>query len=538
MWTRDGNSSSHVFLGHPFLRVTNIDIPYSIKHSDELLLIVCRRRPYLQRWKSTVNLPVTDNLYLPPLARHAFLPPFHNVWYRTVGESSFNSPHHLCNLPTSHIIHLISTAMEEQRRYRFSRHLMMIIGRASGRDLLSFPLPRRGCLPLQTLLPPGLLYYVVVLELVPAMVSAAFVYAVNFIGLAIAALTVRPPLPAEDPRLLIGELDTIQNVNQVMEKFFAGTNSTTLEQWHEALPTDEEKEQMTQLVADLLNAEDFYELDDAWLRKKFPTIAASAFMTILMKGNYVMVHERHVVSGKFPRMWGYIIIANKHHFKRNLHHSAAHFQSDGDVCNEAAAVFEQTGSRTLVVAGASRYAVKGNNPSPCQKSSQIADAAHSCDVMFHTLNLAVLSAVKQNRDENVFLQWHGMAETSCSASPVFISTGAHGSHPIYDRSIPANKLASVLNAHMGKVVAHTPRTDKTCKLIATTNVFGRAVYGVPVHRLCYTKAKNEDITGQFVHIEQKRKFRDNWNIWADVISEVFARTGGAERYRNQGKSAF
>ncbi|KAK0398098.1 hypothetical protein QR680_002426 [Steinernema hermaphroditum] len=362
----------------------------------------------------------------------------------------------------------------------------------------------------------------------PGMVSTVFLYALHIVGLAIAALAdVRPPVVVEFPSLLIdkhAELDSVQSMNEIMQNFFAGSNSTTLERWYKALPTAEEKMQMKELVADLLEADEFHNYDDLWFHKKYPKLAESMCMTILKKGQYVMVHERRTVTGKFARMWGYIVVANKRSFKRPIHHSAAHFQSDGDVCNEAASVFEQTKSRTLVVAGASRYAVKGDNRSPCQKSYQIADAAHSCATMFQAMNLAVLSAVNRSdrAREDVFIQWHGMGEKSCSASPVFISTGAHGMHPIYNiTSIPANRLVSRLNLHMGQVVAHTPRTDSTCKLVATSNVFGRAIYGVPIESVCDTRAKDEDITGHFVHIEQKRKFRDSWNVWADVVNAVF-----------------
>ncbi|TMS37695.1 hypothetical protein L596_004575 [Steinernema carpocapsae] len=364
------------------------------------------------------------------------------------------------------------------------------------------------------------------------MVSVAFYYALHIVGLAIATLAdvpQHPPPPAavEFWKLLNEKqlkLTSIQELNGIMQNFFATENSTTLDHWKRGLPTTEEKTEITALISDLLNADDFHDFNYFWLRKKYPTLTQSVVVTVFNKGRHAMVHESQMVGEKFARMWGYVLVTNKRFAKRPLHHSAAHFQSDGDVCNQAASVFEQTSSRTLVVAGASRFSVKGDNRSPCQSLYQVADAAHACYTMFQTMNLAVLASVNQMQDSNdhAFIQWHGMAETSCSHSPVFISAGARGDHPVYNSStIPASKLVSRLNDHMGRIVAHTPRTDKVCRLIATSNIFGRAIYGVPADNVCNTRVNDQNVTGRFIHIEQKREFRDSWDVWADVVNAVF-----------------
>lgn len=73
-----------------------------------------------------------------------------------------------------------------------------------------------------------------------------------------------------------------------------------------------------------------------------------------------MIHEQIKDDALFPRLWGYIVIASRNHAAYpRIHHSAPHFESDGDVTNESAVIFEQTKGRSLIIAGASRYAVIG-----------------------------------------------------------------------------------------------------------------------------------------------------------------------------------
>ena len=75
----------------------------------------------------------------------------------------------------------------------------------------------------------------------------------------------------------------------------------------------------------------------------------------------------------------------------------------GDVCNQAAAIFERTGSRSLVVAGATRFSLRGNISSPCQPRNAIADAAHNNLTMFHTMCVGLFETSKNG----IFMQWHG-----------------------------------------------------------------------------------------------------------------------------------
>ncbi|KAI1705478.1 serpentine type 7TM GPCR receptor class ab chemoreceptor domain-containing protein [Ditylenchus destructor] len=85
----------------------------------------------------------------------------------------------------------------------------------------------------------------------------------------------------------------------------------------------------------------------------FQVLARSISVTVIgRQRQFCVIHENvDPITGKFPRYWGYVVIASKSAAKRPyLHHSASHFLSDGDVCNQAATLFERTQSRSLVVA--------------------------------------------------------------------------------------------------------------------------------------------------------------------------------------------
>ncbi|KAI1717224.1 hypothetical protein DdX_06961 [Ditylenchus destructor] len=281
----------------------------------------------------------------------------------------------------------------------------------------------------------------------------------------------------------MGEDDTVVRLNREFEKYFATTDSLTEEQWKNALPTPMERIQMS--------------LDER---------------------QYCVIHEKlDPKSGKFPRYWGYVVIrASSNATRPYLHHSAAHFQTDGDVCAQAAALFERTGSRTLVVAGASRFAVQGNLTSPCQPPNALADAAHNNETMFHLMNVAISEAMSAHPPSyrNVFIQWHGMANTSCPASDIYASAGARSTNFIYqDPEAPVNKIVRAVNRVSGSDLAKTPAMDSNCRLQATTNVFGRFLNGVTA---------DQNITGDFVHIEQKQEARDDWEMWTQALEQAFA----------------
>ncbi|KAI6171079.1 hypothetical protein M3Y97_01084900 [Aphelenchoides bicaudatus] len=308
----------------------------------------------------------------------------------------------------------------------------------------------------------------------------------------------------------------------------ARTNTTSLEEWTNALPTDSEKNEMFELISMLYPMETYDNLNNSLLTENFPHLAKVMQLTVL-ENRFCVIHEpldATSPSFKFPRFFGFIVLRAEQGVSKRLHHSAAHFETDGHVCRQASAMFSQTGSKSLVVAGASRWAVKGSNPSPCQRSNQIADASHNTDLMFHVANVALWEAAKrystsrQNLIDH-FIQWHGMAETSCPNSMAFISVGASLKHSVYQNdNLYANRLKSSLNQITGYKFAQTPQTDMKCSLRATTNVFGRVINGVHVGDECLALAPSKSILGNFIHIEQKNQSREDLSLWVKALNRI------------------
>uniref|UniRef100_A0A7I4YZU5 Conserved plasma membrane protein n=1 Tax=Haemonchus contortus TaxID=6289 RepID=A0A7I4YZU5_HAECO len=319
---------------------------------------------------------------------------------------------------------------------------------------------------------------------------------------------------------------SIAELNTYLETFFAMQNTTTVEEWEKSLPTPEEREDMRKLLSYVYRLDVFENLNGEVL-KNYPHLMEYLNITVL-QGHYCVIHEL-IPKGPllFPRMWGYTVIASKSFARRLVHHSAVHYDSDGPVCAQAAALFENTQSRTLAIAGASRYAVKGNHPSECQQKFQLADAAHNNRTMFHWVS----TVLKDLADEEMkavgkdnghfFIQWHGMAQTSCMASDVFLSAGIHNGS-IYETDIPVRRLAASFNRLAEQEMkASTPREDPDCRLTATTNVFGRYINGVLLENVCNTSAEEKNVIGRFAHVEQKAAGRAYISLWTSVIEDAF-----------------
>uniref|UniRef100_A0A914YLH4 Uncharacterized protein n=1 Tax=Panagrolaimus superbus TaxID=310955 RepID=A0A914YLH4_9BILA len=236
-------------------------------------------------------------------------------------------------------------------------------------------------------------------------------------------------------------------MNAEFEKRFADKDQLSIEQWQAALPTMNERKEIGTLIDFLMTLSTFENLSSSKLLSYYQNINKSINITFY-KTEYAIIHEIYnpYDSLPFKRYFGYTVIASRTiASKPYLHHGAPHFGFDGNVCNQSAEIFEQSFGRTLVVAGAHRYAVRDRTPpNPCQSNFAIADPAHNNLTMFHAFNEAILSASKRQSEFHLipyfFIQWHGMSEESCPNSPVFISTGASGNDSIYlNSSLAANK---------------------------------------------------------------------------------------------------
>lgn len=87
------------------------------------------------------------------------------------------------------------------------------------------------------------------------------------------------------------------------------------------------------------------------------------YKIIKLKGYYCIIHEhlpnKNQAAVRFSRFWGYTVITSRNYVIRSyIHHSVAHFYTDGNVLKEAVVIFKKTLSRSLVAAGASRFSVQ------------------------------------------------------------------------------------------------------------------------------------------------------------------------------------
>ncbi|KAI6225174.1 Transporter, major facilitator family protein [Aphelenchoides fujianensis] len=305
---------------------------------------------------------------------------------------------------------------------------------------------------------------------------------------------------------------------QLYQKFkpaLALSDSLSLEEWTNALPTDQEKEEMTQLIAKLYPMKNFSGVDNAMFKRLYPTLSKSINLTVI-DNLYCVIHEpfQETPGFKFPRFFGFAVLAAESAVRTRLHHSAAHFQTDGPVCLQAAAFFGAT--------GASPWSLRGRvdgrkHMSGCQSKEAIADASHNTDLMFHVWNVALWKAAVGNGSADD-VKDHFI---HCPNSDAFISCGVRGNHSVYDdESAFANKLKSAVNSIAGADFAQTPRTDPKCTLRATTNVFGRVINGVPVGEECEQNAASADVRGRFLHIEQKSKSRRNLALWENAFEAI------------------
>lgn len=219
----------------------------------------------------------------------------------------------------------------------------------------------------------------------------------------------------------------------------------------------------------------------------------------------------------------------------DIHVHVPHPITDGTVLEQGAFVLEETQcARTLLVAGTTRNAVS-NVENECQKGYGLLDAAHQDRLMFHHTVVQLSKLYSSNsafHDRDfVTVQLHGMAETTCADTDVYLSDGTSLTSPT-DRSKPEythffglyDAIRSVKPTWNTSHVGSDEYGD--CKLKATTNVQGRYLnLGDMTHSPDTCAVQPRKVSGRFIHIEQVRKVRDideEGRIWAQIFNTAFS----------------
>ncbi|CAJ0934055.1 unnamed protein product, partial [Mesorhabditis belari] len=324
-------------------------------------------------------------------------------------------------------------------------------------------------------------------------------------------------------------------LNAYFEKFFSRKDTETVETWTKKLPTKAEIQEAHQLVPLLYGITKIEDCSSSLLAS-FKELQKSLQISPFLN-RYCVLHEKFPTTSpmRFARAFGYMAVAMPDFVQRQIHHSAAHFQSDDEVDQQAAYLFENTDSRSLIVAGASRFCIQGTSPSErngsafpagtnstCQPGNTVSDAAHNTNLLFHHYNMAIRDATLTRKESPIFIQWHGMAAESCTKTDAFVSAGAYSGAPVYnDIGTNPNRIVTAVRLITNVFIAGTPKTDPDCNLIAETNVFGRYIYGVPFESLCQNVSPYDKRDGTFIHIEQHINSRNDLADWARILPVAF-----------------
>lgn len=220
------------------------------------------------------------------------------------------------------------------------------------------------------------------------------------------------------------------------------------------------------------------------------------------------------LDGSVDRGWGTLIVNLQP--RRLVDIQIAHPLNDSNTGTQGISLFERTGARAFLMAGTHRRANAAT--STCQSSFKIADAAHNTNLPFHWIAAAMQAEDSTRNVVATSLQFHGMASSSCVGVDVYLTQGS-GTLAL-DTAGALMGLQTALVDKWSTWQVTIPGDAPTCNLSGGSNVQGRLKNGVPAEQVCTQAAVVSDISGTFIHIEQKIAFRDPLD-WVGALEEVF-----------------
>ncbi len=244
---------------------------------------------------------------------------------------------------------------------------------------------------------------------------------------------------------------------------------------------------------------------------------------------YCVLAEIAGVGDPDKKAWGTFI--TRLDPQRELAIQIPHPLNDSNTPEQGASVFKTTGARSFLLSGAHRNA--NDATSSCQSSYKEADAAHNVEHMFAPTTEATLDwyQTRQQGDELVVIQFHGMGSSTCSGVDAYMT---YGRPPGDGNPVAGDQIldleAELEAAHPSWVVI-VPGESPTCTLNATTNTQGRFLNGVAPGSVCGTAATS--YSGRFIHIEQKFDFRAPED-WVDPIEAAWTVGCVADQHFEEG----
>jgi hypothetical protein len=203
-------------------------------------------------------------------------------------------------------------------------------------------------------------------------------------------------------------------------------------------------------------------------------------------------------DGRVDLGWGTFVVNPR--ATRPLHIDIAHPLFDSNTAAEGIRVFKQTDSRTFLMSGAHRNANVA--ASSCQVSYKEADVAHNTVNMFQPTLLEREDFFASTGGETA-IQFHGMGSSSCPGVDVYLT---YGRNQVPAAGSPLAVLKSELQSAHPDWAVRVPGDTPGCSLHGSSNTQGRRINGVPEQDVCSTAAA--DVSGRFLHIEQKFAYRD------------------------------
>jgi len=307
---------------------------------------------------------------------------------------------------------------------------------------------------------------------------------------------------------------TSDEMVEAVDRYVQGTLRARIESIQDAMPrrgsegfvppTSGELDRWRTIV-DALIAGDTTAVD-AQLAEHAPSYALIRFTEADTGQLYYLLQETPSVE----KGWGAVVVHPAP--ERNLAIHAPHPVFDLDTHREGVDVFQQTGARVLLLAGTHRCTNQG--VSPCDGTSSVcgdgryhvSDMAHVVDAPFQ----AAHAVFTERFPEMVAISLHGNGSEDCET--VFLSNG------IDEDVQPA--LRSLQQALSERGVRVGVPGSSACRLIGSTNVQGRLINGSP--QPCTEAATRA--TGTFIHIEQRRSFREDpaaYGRLIDALNDVF-----------------
>ncbi len=320
--------------------------------------------------------------------------------------------------------------------------------------------------------------------------QAARTIAVTALGLSFLAAPLRADVPLESGDLMEA-IETIRvNMPLSGSEGFVPPSSLDLSRWR--------------LVCDAL-LDDHPEAVDSLICLYFPSYEIVDFIDEGFENNSYRILRETIPP---DLAWGTYILRRNH--KRTIAIEVPHGRYETNTPSEGIDIFRRTGALLFMMNGAHRCA--NSAFTPCDGSStvcetgryHISDMGHVTQSGYQVMHEVFTAA----HSEGYSFSIHGTTQSGCN--DIFLSNGTADSKPIlYD-------LRDNMNGSGNIVVSVAGDGTSTCTLVGSTNVQGRFTNG-SAHP-CYLPASGNN--GHFIHAEQQRRVRDNFEIYSKFIAAI------------------